>query len=242
MLEPWTPIDKPGNLTVRIADHIRELIQTHQLSVGQRLPSEREMARLLGVSRPALREAVKLLEASGQLQVQHGVGNFIRAQPDDPLRAGLSEQEGTLTELFAMREVLEKAAAAWAAEAATGERIEMLESTLHKEELACQPPLDFERLAQLNASFHLQIVQMAGNRFLSRTVGVLHEMIAAGMETTLSIPGRVEQSMQEHRIILDAIRHRDSERAGQAIAAHIHGAREAALERVRATADQPPQP
>lgn len=240
MAQNWPRFDQPGNLTLRIAAHLREMIETEQLAVGERLPSEREMARMLGVGRPALREAVKLLEASGQLVVHHGVGVFVSAEEPDRIRKSLAEQEGTLTDLFAMREVLEKAAAAWATERATPEQIETLTSILATEREARAEPTDFAHLAELNTEFHLQIVKIAGNRFLSRTVGILHEMIAEGMETTLLMPGRVERSLAEHQSILDAFTRRDPEAAGREIANHIRGARDAALERVRADAQASP--
>ncbi|HET9719808.1 MAG TPA: FCD domain-containing protein [Solirubrobacteraceae bacterium] len=238
-MQTWPRFDQPGNLTFRIAAHLREMIETEQLAVGERLPSEREMARMLGVGRPALREAVKLLEASGQLVVHHGVGVFVSADETDPMRITLAEHEGTLTDLFAMREVLERAAAAWATERATAGQIETLYSILELERQACEEPIDFKRLAELNTEFHLQIVAIAGNRFLSRTVGILHEMIAAGMETTLLLPGRVERSIQEHGAILEAMKANDPEAAGREIAEHIRGARDAALERVRTDALAP---
>ena len=54
-----------------------------------------------------------------------------------------------------------------------------------------EPEIDFERLASLDAGFHLGIAVAAGNKFLRQTAGVLHDMLLAGMETTLNIPGRV---------------------------------------------------
>lgn len=237
----WVPLKQSGSLTERIVERIGNLIETESLRSGERLPSEREMARLLGVSRPALREAVKTLEAHGRLVVRHGQGVFVgpgNVGPgsNDAMRSRLASLEVSLAELFAMRSVLEEPAAAWAAAAATQEQLEGLEEALRAEEEARQPPIDFARLGQLDAAFHLRIVQMANNRFLSQTLGILHEMLDAGMETTLTVPGRVERSRQDHRALFEAVRAREPERARQAAAAHIQGAREAAMARVRSDA------
>jgi GntR family transcriptional repressor for pyruvate dehydrogenase complex len=230
----WAPIKESGSLPERIAERIGTLIAEHQLAPGERLPSEREMSKMLGVSRPALREAVKILEAHGRLEVRHGQGVFIGSGRTDPVRAGLFGLEVSLAELYAMREVLEAPAAEWAASRATPEDVAMLAGALAAEEEARTDPIDFSRLGILDADFHLRIVQLAKNRFLSRTLGVLQEMLAAGMETTLTIPGRVGQARRDHRAIFEAISRNDPQAARAAVVAHIHGARDAALDRVRA--------
>lgn len=232
----WAPIKQSGSLPERIAERIGTLISEYQLAPGERLPSEREMSKMLGVSRPALREAVKILEAHGRLEVRHGQGVFIGSGRTDPVRAGLFGLEVSLAELYAMREVLEAPAAEWAAERSTTEDIDMLARALAVEEEARSEPIDFARLGRLDADFHLRIVALAKNRFLSRTLGVLQEMLAAGMETTLTIPGRVGQARRDHRAIFEAISVGDPQAARAAAVAHIHGARDAALDRVRTEA------
>lgn len=229
----WSPIKESGSLTDRIAERIDTLISRQEMDQGARLPSEREMARMLGVSRPALREAVKVLEARGRLVVRHGQGVFVGSGETDPLRSGLLGVEVNLAELYAMREVLEVPAASWAAGRANPEEIAALSDALELEEQARVDPIDYERLKKLDADFHLRIVELAKNRFLSRTLGILQEMISAGMETTLIIPGRVGQARRDHRAIFEAISRQDPEAAGAAALAHIQGARDAALERVR---------
>lgn len=229
----WSPIKESGSLTDRIAERIDILITKQQLSPGARLPSEREMARMLGVSRPALREAVKVLTAHGRVVVRHGQGVFVGTGDTDSLRGRLLGLEVDLVELYAMREVLEVPAAGWAALCATAEQIDELSGALAVAEEARTEPIDFARLGKLDAEFHLLIVKLAQNRFLRGTVGVLQEMLAAGMETTLTIPGRVGQSCRDHRAIFEAIARRDADAARAAALSHIESARDAAVERVR---------
>lgn len=224
----WTPVNEGGHLTDRIVTRIESLIKEQSLRPGERLPPEREMAQLLGVSRPALREAVKTLEARGELVVRHGQGVFVNERPHDAVRARLADLKVSLEELFAMREVLEGPAAAWAAEVVNYGKRDLLRRALDAEQDARRPPIDFDRLARLDAAFHLSIVEVAQNRFLHRTLGVLQEMLAAGMETTLRVPGRLEDSARDHQAIFQAIADGDQAEARAAAERHIRAARDAA--------------
>lgn len=229
----WSPIKEAGNLTDRIVLRIEELIESEQLAAGERLPAERDMARMLGVSRPALREAVRVLEARGRVSVRHGQGVFVSQDAADAMRARMANSELTLSELFAMREVLEVAAAGWAATTAEAGDLEVLEELVERMDQARTEPIDFSHIGQLDAEFHLRIVEMARNRFLSQMVGVLQEMLAAGMETTLAVPGRLAQSRHDHEKLIAALRDGDEDAARAAARHHIEGSRQAALGRVR---------
>ena len=229
----WTPVKEGGHLTDRIVARIESLIGEESLQPGHRLPPEREMAQLLGVSRPALREAVKTLEARGQLVVRHGQGVFVGEGQRDAVRARLADLTVSLEELFAMREVLEGPAAAWAAAVVNPAKRDVLQRALDAEHAARRRPIDFGRLAKLDAAFHLSIVEVAENRFLHRTLGVLQEMLAAGMETTLHVPGRLEASARDHQAIFRAIADGDQAGARTAAERHIHAARDAAREQMR---------
>lgn len=231
----WRPIKESGHLTEKIVARIEQIIEESHLTAGSRLPSERDLAKLLGVSRPALREAVKTLEAHGRVAVRHGQGVFVIASADDIMRDRLANQEVSMTELYAMRNVLEAPAAGWAAANASEDDVARLRLALEAEEEARTNPTDFGRLAELDSGFHLLIVEIARNRFLLQTLGILQEMMAAGMDTTLTVPGRLARSRQDHRAIFEAIRDHDIEAARIAASSHIIGAREAALMRVRGT-------
>lgn len=221
MTVAWQPVRSEGTLYSRIVDQIERLIDERSLRPGDRLPPERELAVLLGVSRPSVREAIKTLAALGRVQVRHGRGVFIA--PPSGLR-GLGSPGIGLRELFAMREVLEVPAAGWAAESAAKSEIEGLLDSI----VALEGADDFEELRRLDTDLHLRIAAMAGNRFLQRTMSVLHEMLTAGMETTLKIPGRLERSRIEHRRLVEAIAAGDAVAARRAMRAHILGAAAAA--------------
>lgn len=230
----WKSLAPAGTVSDRIAQQILNLIATEEIRPGDRLPSERDLAGLLGVSRPSVREAVKSLEAQGRLRVRHGQGVFVASpQSQEDLRAALSRQEVSLEELFAMREVLEVPAAGWAAAASHHDRIEAAAGALAELNNASSlDPPDFRLMRDLDAAFHMRIVEAADNRFLRQTLGVLQEMLATSMETTLLIPGRPAKSRAEHERILDALRRGDSAAARTAARRHIRSAQTAARRRL----------
>ena len=240
----WQPITLPGSLSDRIVLQVERLILNDSLKPGDRLPSEREMAELLGVSRPSLREAVRILQARGRLVVKHGQGVFVAVpRSEQELRAALGETELTLGELYAMREVLEVPAAGWAAERATDERLATIRAALEALNAAIDAPeREYDQLRQLDADFHLSIAIAAGNRFLRQTSHVLNEMILSGMQTTLLIPGRVEASRRDHERIYAALAAHDAVAARKAARAHIDAAHMAALRRVGERGPGPVEP
>lgn len=223
-----------GGLITRIREEILRMLAGQDLLPGDQLPSERELATTLRVSRPSVREAVRTLQAEGRLIVRHGRGVFV-AEPTSRqrLRAAMAELDHDLGELFAMREVLEVPAARWAAErrdetalAAVQHAHESLERALDRE------PLDYNELRRLDAAFHLRIVQAADNRLLEQSQAVLTELLSMGMRTTLEVPGRIAQSKSDHQTILAALLAGDADAAAQAAGAHVRGARDAANARL----------
>ena len=104
----------------RIATQLMELIEFQRLLPGDKLPPERQLADLLEVSRPSLREALHILQAQGLVQIKHGQGTFVQ-EPivAQELRASVMTKAHGLNELFDAREVLEVPASKWAADKAS---------------------------------------------------------------------------------------------------------------------------
>jgi len=233
----WRPVALDGRLYERIVERLEDLMAAKGLHSGDRLPSEREMADLLRVSRPSIREAVRTLEGRGRLRVLHGKGIYMSqpAAEDGDLVVEMATRQIGLRELFAMREVLEVPAAGWAAESATPRQLELLISSFDAlDAAAAEADPDYVLMQALDSTFHLRIAEAAGNRFMLRTLGVLQEMLAAGMQTTLTIPGRLAQSKRDHSAICDAIVRGKEASARQAMRAKIRSVRKAALKRLAA--------
>jgi GntR family transcriptional repressor for pyruvate dehydrogenase complex len=230
------------SLTGRIRAQIQRYLDDENLGPGDRLPSERDLATYLGVSRPSVREAIKSLQAEGRLSVRHGQGVFVEEPATSKrLKKSLATYEHDMDELYAMREVLEVPAARWAAQRQDPAGRALID-TAHQQlvEASLGAPPDFDELQHLDIAFHQSIVTAAGNKFLAQTQGVLSEILSQGMTTTLDMPGRLEASRGEHRAILDAILDADPAAAAEAARTHVLGARRAAMTRVAQTIGQVP--
>lgn len=217
--------------SLRIANQLTELIHLQELNPGDKLPPERQLAEMLAVSRPSLREALHILQAQGLVQIKHGQGSFVQ-EPlvAQELRASMMSTTHGLNELFDAREVLEVPASKWAAEKATKEDIRLLRATLNQiDTVTSTNPVNFEQLQILDSKFHLTIVGIAGNRFVNQTLNVLQDVMKMSMETTLRLPGRSEISRSQHIEILAAIEAGNGELASQLTLQHITGARSTAL-------------
>jgi GntR family transcriptional repressor for pyruvate dehydrogenase complex len=215
----------------KIAKQLTELIEIQNLGPGDKLPPERQLADLLEVSRPSLREALHILQAQGLVQIRHGQGTFVQ-EPlvAQELRASMMATAHDLNELFDAREVLEVPASNWAAIKATKEDIRILRTTLNQIDTICaKEPIDYDQLQMLDAKFHLTIVGIVGNRFINQTLHVLQDVMKMSMDTTLRLPGRKEISRKEHNEILDAIENGDGVLAAKITHQHISGARATAL-------------
>jgi GntR family transcriptional repressor for pyruvate dehydrogenase complex len=225
---------RQGTTADRISERILGHIDGERLRPGDRLEPERELAALLGVSRQSLREALRSLEARGHVVVRHGSGAFV-AEPaaSVALRQRVDQHALSLQELYDMREVIELPAAEWCARRQDPQELAAVQAAFDRLDAASRAdPVDFDRLQQLDAEFHLRIVEAAGNRFLSQTLGVLQEILATGMRTTLTIPGRLEKSRRDHERILQAVLAGDAPGARRAAKAHVSAARRAAIGRL----------
>lgn len=224
-----TPIiNEPPRLQTQVRlllDHINDL----GLKAGDRLESERELSKILGISRPSLREAIQVLQVQGRLVVKHGIGIFVLdEQEGEKLRDSLKAAQHRIEELFQMREILEAPAVEWAAERRTDEQLQEMKAAAQELKAAiAEEPIDFDKVRRLDMQFHLTIVKSAHNHFLNQTLGTLQDIMFRSMDNTLKLPGRIDASEHEHGVILDAIERRDAIAARLMCIEHIHNARDA---------------
>ena len=234
-----TPIiNNPPRLQSQVRlllDHIKD----SGLKGGDRLESERELAKILGISRPSLREAIQILQVQGRLMVRHGIGIFVLDEADgEKLRDSLRTAQHRIEELFQMREILEAPAVEWAAERRTDEQLQAMKSAAHNLNNAiAENPIDFDKVRKLDMEFHLTIVRSAQNQFLNQTLGTLQEIMYRSMDNTLKLPGRIDASEHEHGVILEAIEKKDPIAARLMIIQHIHNARDSWFKYLRKSND-----
>lgn len=187
---------------------------------GDRLPGERQLVEMLGVSRTSVRTGVTRLVMMGLLEVKAGSGTFVREPNTTAVRDVLVQHYApdveTMQQLFELREIIESEAAARAAQRATPEQISMLRHWADEIVFAAQRK-DREGLAQADVEFHRLILIATGNEILVDVIDtiapLLHEMRQASMGSPEVLPGQ--------RAILTAIENRDSPAARNAMLKHL---------------------
>jgi DNA-binding GntR family transcriptional regulator len=204
------PIAKANSQAYAAYNEIKQRIFAGAFAPSDRL-REIEVASLLDMGRTPVREALKRIHDEGLLTHEPGRGLVVTT---------MDQQD--VSELYAMREVLEGAAAAFAAQHATAAEIDNMHAILQEGEHG--DPV------ATNLKFHAAVYNAAHNRHLIRSLQSLTDTTYLLGRSTLSSPERARIAMQEHLDIVAAIRSRDAQRASQAAQQHIH---QALLERLK---------
>jgi GntR family transcriptional repressor for pyruvate dehydrogenase complex len=225
------------SLYQRIADHVRELIKTEQLRPGERLPAERDLARMLGVSRVPIREAMRTLAAQGLVDIRRGQGMFVASDTVDAtvdeLAGALVKQRDLLAELFAVRRLLEPASAQWAAAAHDPVQAARLEGIVAAMEGAAEnDPPDLETLGERDTQLHVEIAAAADNRVLVRIMQAMQGLHREQLETSLRYRGRVRETLDDHARIVRAIAAGDPVEARAAMLDHLARSEAATMARI----------
>lgn len=207
----------------RIVERLLKLIQEKQLKPGDRLPPERELAALMQVSRPSLREALRTLSFMNVVEVRPGSGTYITSLETELLVEHLEFavflDDSTFMQLFETRKILEVGIIALSASKITDEEIAKLEACLQE---AQQVMDDAEAFMREDIKLHKIIVQACHNPILLRFMESINRLGEASRKRTTQIPGVVEQVMEDHRAIVQALKKRDPEAARAAMLAHLN--------------------
>lgn len=233
-----SPVKRP-RLSSEILTRLQQGIRDGMLSVGDKLPSERELAESFGVSRNSVREALRALEALGVIEVRHGDGTFIQA-PDvasllSPYFNVLQEKQTFLREVLEFRRLLEPSLARLAAERATEHDLERLEAILGDHEGQIK---NNESVVEVDLAFHRAIAHAAHNHVIQSTF----ELLSTTMQDFRYLwgEGRPARSAKAHRAVFAAIKGRDSNAAAQAMEEHIRVVENLVLEELAASSAQEP--
>ncbi len=216
-----TPI-KRKPVAEQVAQQLLGLIQSGNLKPGQQLPPERELATILDVSRPSLREALRALSLLGVVTIRQGGGVFVSSlDPEQllgPLHFFITLNDRNLDDLFDARIVVESAITGLAASRVTDEQIDLMKGIVREAAASLSDPA---RFIETDVAFHRAIFDAAGNSFLLRIATSLHVLGRASREITGHLPGVLENSLADHRRILKAIEARDSDKAAAAMERHL---------------------
>jgi len=220
------PVSRPRlykQLVERLLAHISE----EGLSTGQRLPTERELAQQLGVSRASVAQAVVALEVQGILSVRQGDGIYLlhQADPADTVQELINRRQ-RLPDILEAREAIEVKITSLAAQRRTDGDLAAIDAALAQmtTEVAAG-----NRGFDGDLTFHEAVTRAARNPMLTAMMGLLAESIRETRRESLSQAGRPQQSLAGHRSIAEAIRSGDPEGAAQAALRHITLVGEVAL-------------
>jgi len=220
--------NKHEKLSDQLYGQLLQEIVAGKLMEGDKLPSEKEIAKAFQISRPVIRESLMRLQADGLIYSRQGAGSFVKARPPETLTefTAPSDIPGVLR-CFEARLPFEGAAASLAARRATKEDIIAIktslikmEETMNKGEIADKADFDF----------HMSIANATGNEFYISILSTLHTAMRSGMRIALNITktGSAERRkivQSEHRAIFDAIASGDETTADLAMRYHLHNVR-----------------
>jgi GntR family transcriptional repressor for pyruvate dehydrogenase complex len=212
-------------LPEKIVKSLLSLIKEKQLLPGDKLPPERELAELMHVGRPALREALRALSIMNVVEVRPGSGTYVTALQPEQLVAHLDFvfdlDEPSIFHLFDTRKTLELRTVTLAAQQISAEEIAELECCLAEMIAATDGS---ESRESLDRKFHRSIAVASGNPFLARFVRVVNRLGIQYRRQTDKLPGATGQTARDHQAIIDALRTQDPEIARQRMLQHLEHA------------------
>jgi DNA-binding FadR family transcriptional regulator len=202
-----------------VAERVREYVQDAGIPPGGRLPAERNLAPLLGVSRASLREALIALELTGVVEVRGGSGVYLGTSPVNAAR--LTEAGPGPFEVLSARRLIEPELVAMAARVATPAAIEALLATTEELERQQHDKAGCERA---DRAFHEAIARATGNSALVGVVEYLWNQrgnMTSALEDLFETEELRKEALSDHRRIVQAIAAHDPAEAKHAMRAHL---------------------
>jgi GntR family transcriptional repressor for pyruvate dehydrogenase complex len=213
-------------LSESLVDAIKRMIVDEGFAPGDKFHSENDLTAKLEVSRSSVREAVRILEVIGQITVKHGKGIFIvntDAHPFEGFVDWLKNNDQSLQEHFEVRLIVEPQAARLAALAATSEDVALIEKAHAGFVRNARLGLTAETI-QYDRDFHKLMARATHNKVLSALIRSMTTSLIDDWISSFHTPGRMEKTVGEHGMVLDAVKTGDAEAAMEAMAAHLRNA------------------
>ena len=217
----YKPI-KPVRVSDEIVNQIKGLISQGRLKPGDRLPPERELVELLGVSRPSLREALNSLTTMGFLEVKQAKRTFVKSMASptiqDPLSLLIKADTRKIFDLIEVRKALETWTAYHAAERATEEDISQLDTILQKMKGALKKGESWEKQ---DADFHLALAQATHNTIQIHIMSTIHDLLKESTAKVFTDFKKVQKLLDQHGHIFSAIKEHTPDIARERALEHL---------------------
>lgn len=219
----YAPI-QTGRLYEQIVAQIEERMVSGDLKVGDQLPAERDLAMQFGVSRTAVREAVKALRQKGLVEIVPGRGTFIsdrtsrgvRHSLDFIMKIGADDGSKNLAEV---RALLEPEIAALAAERATKEYIAAMRQAVETMDAALNHADEF---IEADLNFHLALAQATQNTLIPALIDPIVDLLRDHRKMIFNTPGAPQRGQAYHKRILAAVEQHNAQAARQAMRGHLN--------------------
>ncbi len=217
---------RPKKISEEIVEQIREMISQGDLKPGDRIPSERELSAMLGVSRPSVREAIMVLDAMGLVEARQGGGTYVRSLAEtslaDPLSQMVEADPRLLPALVEVRKGLESWSACLAAQRADAKDLALLQELVGKmTHKAAKGVWD----SDLDARFHSAISAASHNTIQIHVLTSIHSLFYTSLRLSLvdfnQREGDVQLLCRQHQSIYAAIADHDAERARLMMLEHL---------------------
>src|SRR5215469_4208452 len=220
-------IVRSSRLYEQIVQQVEESIHKGALKPGDQLPPERELAEQFGVSRTAVREAVKTLREKGLVEAYPGRGTFITDGSSHTFRQSLDRLMRSGNEGFAslaeVREILEPEIAAMATARADAEDLVAMRQQVEIMDAARRDP---EAYIEADLDFHLALAEAAGNPIILSLIDSIVGLLREQRLRTYFVGGGPERGQYHHKRILEAVEQHDAARARETMQAHMQQVRE----------------
>ncbi|MDV6271782.1 FadR/GntR family transcriptional regulator [Rhodococcus globerulus] len=214
-------IDRPESMVTEIAKRLVDYLLSGAVKPGQRLPSERALAELLGVGRSSLRDAVKPLQLMGLLDVRVGDGMYLKKADSDFLPQviewGLLLKATRTLEMVETRLYVEAALATMAAERRSDDELAAMEREL----AIMKTAPDWTSFTAADTAFHLAVAAAAHNQVLAGILSSIRSLVEVWIGRVVAADPDTSALYEEHRKIFDAVRLKNPGAAGAAMHDHI---------------------
>ena len=223
MAEPDCKESRKQGYTV-VVERIRDMIRNGEIQPGDRLPPERTLAEVFGVSRSILRQAFQAMAERGIIESRQGDGTYLlttldASVPGDAILDAMGEQNGFLASILEFRQLMEPQIAALAARRITPEGVDQLKILVCDQQRAL---LAGQESDAFDAEFHRLLAEYAGNKVISRMMmATVQSIMNETRSGWLQSDGRRNTSVEGHLRIIDALAVGDEEAAFAAMKDHI---------------------
>lgn len=217
----FQPVTKK-RLSESVVENIKELIEKNSLTVGSKLPPEQELAKWFQVGKATIREALRMLEITGVIEVKPGKGIYVKAVTGDlvvPLSTWVSTNKDVILKHFEARLIVEPEIAVLAARRITPEDARRIEQNIQTQKSFTEDQT--AAIIQTDIEFHGLIAESAKNETLLMLFNSIAKISFHGWKAAIRVKGRNQSAVKEHKKLLKMLVQKDENGARTAMRNHM---------------------